>query len=117
VYRRGNLTAKQFTPREDDTRAEPGAAPGISTDRTLEDGVKGQRIDLGQLPAGFGAFEDDPAEGGTEGHITIAPVDENGAIHQQRLEEWARSRDSGDEHELTRLLLEAVVEKNVRGPR
>ena len=116
VYRRGSFTAKQFTPRESDMRAEAGSAPGISTTRALEAGVKGQQIDLGRLPPELRGFEDDPAEGGTAGHVAIAPVDETGVIDQQRLEEWMRSRDAEGEHELTRLLMEAVVEKNVKGP-
>ena len=116
VYRRGSLTAKQFTPREQDAQAGPGTAPGISTARTLEAGVKGQKIDHARLPPGLRAFEDDLGEGGTDGHVAIVPVDEGGAIDRRRLDEWVASREAENEHELTRLLMEAVVEKNVRGP-
>lgn len=117
VYRRGSLTARTFTPRKaTDTTARTGASPGLSTWETLEAGIKGQRIDLSRLRPPLAAFADDPAEGGDAGHVAIAPVDESGAIDQQMLESWAACRDQEDEHPLTTILLEAVVEKNLKGP-
>ena len=90
--------------------------PGISTDRSLEDGAKGQRIDIARLPPPLRAFEDDPAQGGIPGHVTIVPVDAAGAVDQRLLQEWAVAREAGIEHRLTVLLMQAIVEKNVTGP-
>lgn len=117
VYRRGGLTGRNFTPREDDLEGEPGAAAGLSTNESLPQGVKGHAIDLALLPPGLRAFADDPAEaGGEAGHVSIVPVNPQGEIDHEALERWAQARESGEDHPLTQLLLEAVVEKNVRGP-
>lgn len=115
VYRRGSHTQRQLTPRPTDLLAEPGTAPGLSTNATLETGAKGQQIDLARLPAELGAFADDPGEGGTAGHVAIAPVDAAGNLDAQRLAEWAAARDAETEHPLTTLLMQAIVQKNVVG--
>lgn len=83
---------------------------------SLEKGAKGHRIDLSRLRPPLRAFDDDPKEGGNEGHVAIAPVDESGAIDQPLLESWAACRDQEGEHPLTTIVLETVVEKNVKGP-
>jgi hypothetical protein len=61
------------------------------------------------------AIPDEPRQGGTPGHYAIAPVNESGAVDVKQLEAWAASRDSGQTHELTQLLLDAVVEPNAKG--
>lgn len=116
VYRRGSLTARTFTPRPGiDTRGKSGTSPGLSTWETLERGIKGHRIDLSQLQSPLQAFADDPTEGGDVGHVAITPVDEAGEIDRPLLESWAAHRDQEGEHPLTTILMEAVIEKNVRG--
>lgn len=49
------------------------------------------------------------------GHVTIAPVDETGAVELQLLKAWAATREAGIEHRLTQLLMQAVIGKNVLG--
>ncbi len=82
----------------------------------LDAGTKGQRIDLSLLRPPLMVFADDPAEGGEAGHVAIAPVDVSGAIDGRLLEEWASYRDREGQHPLTAMLLEAVVEQNIKGP-
>lgn len=58
---------------------------------------------------------DDTTQGGAPGHFAIAPVNEKGEVEVERLEAWAMSRGTGQTHELTQVLLDAVVEPNAKG--
>ena len=59
------------------------------------------------------AFLDQPDQGGTPGHVAIAPVDVSGDVDVVALEQWASFRKTGRVHPLTQVLLDAVVEPNV----
>ncbi|HEX5443219.1 MAG TPA: hypothetical protein VFW87_05295 [Pirellulales bacterium] len=116
VYIWGNLTSDNFTPRpEKDTIGTPGQQAGLSASNTVPSGKKAQAIDTEKLKLPLQAFPDDTALGGTAGHFAIAPVDEKGEVSFTQLQDWAASRGTGRTHELTQLVLEAVVEPNVKG--
>jgi hypothetical protein len=115
VYRRGRLTAKNFTPRPGaDTIAKPGQAPGLSAfvTLTLAQGEIAQEIDLALLQPPLQAIPDDPALGGTPGHVAITPCDASCAVDQQLLEAWAATRGQLPPHPLTQVVLDAVVDKH-----
>jgi hypothetical protein len=76
---------------------------------------KAQAIDSDLLQPPLRAIPDNPDEGGTEGHVAIVPVTSQGQVDQELLEEWAATRRSGQTHQLTQMLLDAVVEVNIRG--
>ncbi len=117
VYRRGSLTGDNFTPRPGkDTAGGPGQTPGLSTFLAvvLSPKQKAQAIDLDLLRPPLAAIHDDPETGGVEGHVAIVPVDANGQIDQQRLDEWASFRETGRVHPFTQIVLDAVVEVDVR---
>jgi hypothetical protein len=110
VYRRGQLKSRDFTPRPGkDTVGRPGQLPGLSTFRTPTPGKRVQKIDLARLRPPLRAFADDPAKGGTAGHVAILPVDDSGEVDQALLEEWAASRGSAETHPLTQFVLDTVV--------
>src|SRR5579871_4606841 len=112
VYRRGSLTAANFTPRpEKDTVGREGQEPGLSTEETARRGEKAQKIDIALLRPPLRAIADDPAKG-TPGHVAIVPVNEGGEVDEQLLGEWAAARDAGLVHPLTQILLDATVERN-----
>jgi hypothetical protein len=116
VYIWGNLTADNFTPRPGkDTVGGPGQQPGLSASDAIPPGRKAQGIDVDRLRAPLKAIPDDIAQGGTAGHYAIAPVDDKGEIDVKQLEAWARSRGTGQTHEFTQLLFDAVVEPNAKG--
>jgi hypothetical protein len=111
------LTSDNFTPRpEKDTVGAPGQAPGLSTfiSLTLAPRQKAQAIDVGLLQPPLAAIADDPQAGGMEGHVAITPVDGTGQINQQQLDEWASFRGTGRMHAFTQIVLDAVVEVDVR---
>lgn len=113
VYIWGNLTADNLTPRlGKDTTGHPGQAPGLSASDAIPIGRKAQGIDIGKLNAPLKALPDDVAKGGTRGHFSIVPVDENGEVNVTELEAWARSRGTGQTHAFTQIVLDAVVEPN-----
>lgn len=117
VYRRGRLDAMTFTPRLGiDTVGRPGQAPGLSTFETvrLRRREKAQGIDLMLLQPPLRGIPDDPAAGGTAGHVSIVPVDVNGNVDQQLLDEWAASRGQSPPHPLTGDVMAAIVQKDVR---
>ena len=117
VFRRGRLTEKTFTPRPGiDTVWRPGQAPGLSTFETLglRRGEVSQVIAVALLQSPLRAIPDDVAAGGTPGHISITPVDADGSIDQQMLNEWAATRGQSPAHALTGNVLQAVVQINVR---
>jgi hypothetical protein len=114
VYRLGNLTAANFTPRPDrDTVGGPGRSPGLSTVIDLPTGRKAQAIETSLLRLPLVSIPDDPALGGEVGHVAIAPISETGAIDEQLLQEWAASRSEDVVHSLTQSVLDAVVDPNV----
>lgn len=116
VFIWGNLTSDNFTPRpEKDTIGRPGQQPGLSASDTIPPGRKAQGIDIDRLKPPLRAFPDDVAKGGTAGHFAIAPVDTNGEVDAKKLDAWASSRGTGRTHELTQIVLDAVVQANVKG--
>jgi hypothetical protein len=116
IYQRGNLTSDNFTPRPGkDTVGKAGQKAGLSLSESPPGTGKSQAIDLDKLKPPLKAFPDDPDQGGSPGHVAIAPVDDNGEVDGQRLEEWAASRQTGQTHAYTQILLDAVVEPNQKG--
>jgi len=115
VYIWGNLTADNFTPRSDkDTVARPGQEPGLSASETIPPGRKAQAVDLSLLKRPLRAFPDDPEQGGTPGHLAIAPANPSDEVDMDALKAWALFRGGGGTHPYTQILLDAVVEPNVR---
>ena len=116
VYIWGNLTSDNFTPRPGkDTIGRPGQQAGLSASDSIPPGKKTQGIDIDKLKPPLKAIPDDTKQGGTPGHFAIAPVDEKGEVDVQKLEAWAMSRGTGQTHQLTQILLDAVVEPNAKG--
>jgi hypothetical protein len=60
-------------------------------------------------------FPDETQHGGSPGHFSIAPANTKGDVDAKSLADWAMSRGSGHVHELTQMLLDAVVEPNAKG--
>ena len=115
VYVWGNLTANNFTPRLDkDTVGQAGQKPGLSAWEVPPVGRKVQGIELDLLELPLKAFPDEPNQGGTPGHVAIAPADTEGEVDLTTLEEWASSRETDDFHPFTQALLKAVVQPNFR---
>ena len=115
VYVWGNKTADNFTPRPGkDTVCRAGQKPGLSASKVCRRGYKAQRIDLDLLASPLKPFFDQPAQGGTEGHVAIAPADPAGEVDMKALEEWAAFRNTGRLHQFTQILLDAVVTPDVR---
>jgi hypothetical protein len=118
IYIWGNLTSDNFTPRPGkDTIGRPGQHAGLSGWDAIPAGRKAQGIDLDRLKPPLKVFPDDPQAGGTRGHFAIAPVDEDGDVNLTELDDWARSRGTGQTHPFTQILLDAVVEPNAKGQR
>jgi hypothetical protein len=116
VYIWGNKTPDNFTPRpHKDTIGRPGQYPGLSATTTIPPGRKAQGIDVDKLMPPLRAWTDDPEQGGTAGHYSIAPADDRGEVNIEMLTEWAMTRNTGQIHVLTQMLLDAVVEHNVKG--
>lgn len=114
VYIWGNLTADNFTPRPGkDTVGGPGQKPGLSAFESPPTNRKSQGVDLAMIRPALKAFPDQQDEGGTPGHVAIAPVDRSGEVDVVALEQWASFRKTGRVHPLTQILLDAVVEPNV----
>ena len=120
VYRSGSQTSDNFTPRpEKDTTSKPGKKPGLSTFETLValkllPGVKAHKLDLNLLKPPLQAFPDDSIQGGNPGHVAIAPVTPEGNIDQSLLENWASCRRTGVVHILTQVILDCIVETDIR---
>jgi len=116
VYIWGNLTIDNFTPRPGkDTIGRPGQQAGLSASDAILTGRKAQGIEIDRLKPPLKAIPDDPEQGGTPGHFAIAPVDKKGDVDTKQLEAWANSRGTGQTHKFTQILLNAVVEPNVKG--
>jgi hypothetical protein len=115
VYVWGNLTADNFTPRPGkDTIGRSGQRPGLSAFEAPPVGCKAQGIDLDRLVPPLHAFFDEPDEGGTKGHVAIAPADTTGEVDAKALEDWASIRRTEQVHHFTQVLLDAVVRPNFR---
>jgi hypothetical protein len=116
VYIWGNLTADNFTPRPGkDTIGGPGQKAGLSASEAIPPGKKAQGIDTDKLKLPIKAIPDELEQGGTPGHFAIAPVDESGEVDVKQLEAWAMSRGTGQTHDFTQILLDAIVEPNAKG--
>jgi len=116
IYIWGNLTVDNFTPRPGkDTVGRPGQRPGLSALGAVLPGRKAQGVDTDKLKLPLRAFPDDVDQGGTPGHFAVVPVDESGEIDLRGLEAWANLRGTGQIHEFTQILLDAVVEPNAKG--
>jgi hypothetical protein len=119
VYRLGPFRATNFTPRPGkDTVGRPGQAPGLSTFEVIRLGRKdkAQVIDLALLQPPLQAIPDDPGADGTPGHVSIVPVDDTGAVDQQLLDAWASWRIQSSIHPLTQIVMDAVVQQDLKGP-
>jgi hypothetical protein len=115
LYIWGNLTSDNFTPRADkDLVGRPGQKPGLSASDKIPPGRKAQGIDTEKLKPPLTAIPDDTEQGGTPGHFAIAPVDERGEVDMKQLEAWAMSRGTAQAHELTQVVLDAVVAPNMK---
>ncbi|MBI4580988.1 MAG: hypothetical protein HY718_14875, partial [Planctomycetes bacterium] len=67
-------------------------------------------INVGRLKEPLKAIPDDVEQGGSRGHVAIAPMDGKGDVDRKLLEEWAAHREQGVQHYLTGILLDAIVE-------
>lgn len=120
VFRSGAVTTDNFTPRpEKDTTEQAGKPPGLSTFKTmaalsLPPGNKAQQLDLDLLKPPLTPFPDDPTLGGTTDHIAIAPSDAEGNVNQELLKEWAACRKTEVCHRLTQIVLDCIVEIDIR---
>ena len=115
VYRSGSRTDLTMTPRPKDVSADLQEA-GLSVWRDLEAAInldgKAQKIDLSKLdPSILGCFQDQ------HGHVSIVPLDADGKLDMIKLAEWAATRDSAAPHPFTKMIIDAVVERNVRRPK
>jgi hypothetical protein len=81
----------------------------------LRPGEKVQVIDVSLLSSPLQALADDPAAGGTVGHVAITPVDREGNVDQALLDAWADFRGTGQTHPLTAAVHEAVIEVRTGG--
>ena len=117
VYRSGSKSDANMTPRPEDDVSPDLHEAGLSTWRALESAIKkpkgtAQKIDLARLDSAIlGCFQDE------YGHVSIVPIDQNGQLDMIVLAEWAATRDTQTLHPLTQLVLDAVVEVNVRRPK
>lgn len=113
VYRNGSRRQKDMTPRPEHDISANLQEAGLSTWRDLEAAIKpvgkGQKIDLAMLdPALLGCFQDQ------NGHVSIVPIDANGNMDMIKLTEWAKTWSSNAMHPLTTMVMDAIVEKNVK---
>jgi hypothetical protein len=77
---------------------------------------RAQVIDLALLKPPLQGIPDDPGAGGTPGHVSIVPVDDSGTVDQQLLDEWASWRAQHNTvHPLTQIVLDAIVQQDVKG--
>lgn len=124
VFRGGSATNRQLTPRPRKSNDQPGdmvapegQRPGLSVNDALNPGTKGQRIDVTLLQPPLQYFPDEPGPTCKPGHGVITPVTETGEVDQAVLEEWASCRETQEDqpHRLTQLVLDAIVERDVKG--
>ncbi len=115
VYRSGKRRHQDMTPRPDRDVSPNLSEAGLSTWRDLESAIqidrKGVMIDIAKLdPNLLGCFQDEL------GHVSIVPVDAEGKPDMMTLAEWAATKEKDVPHALTVMVLEAIVERNVRRP-
>ena len=113
AYRSGSPSDLAMTPRPDQDVSSDLSDAGLSTWRALEAAVnvgkRAQKIDLTKLDASvLGCFEDEA------GHVSIVPIDEAGNLDMMKLTEWAATRGTAAPHPLTTMVVNAIVEQNVR---
>jgi hypothetical protein len=111
VYRGGTRTNRSLTPRLGrDVSTIPGKA-GLSAFEKFENanrpGNYVQKIDVSRLAAPLAALLED------DGHVGIAPVKADGSIDEDLLTEWAKTRDAGVRHALTKIVYDAIVEADI----
>jgi hypothetical protein len=125
VFRGGSRTNSMLTPRAArDTIAPAGLTPGLSVEDVLEDALedgnkKAQKLDLAKLKLPLAYFPDNPAvENARKGHGVITPVNAEGQVDFNALQEWALARGSQSDtpHPLTQLVIDAIIEIDVRRP-
>jgi len=108
VYRDGARREKDMTPRPDHDVSPNLQEAGISTWRDLEaairPGKKGQKLD----PAVLGCFQDE------NGHVSIVPIDADGNLDLMKLADWAATWGLAPPHPFTKLVMDAIVERNLR---
>lgn len=114
VYRNGSRSDRNMTPRSGDVSSDLRDA-GLSTWRELagaiEPGGKGQKIDLALLDSSvIGCYQDE------DGHVAIVPVEAAGMLDMMKLAEWASARNTSAPHPLTTMIVNAIVDDNVRRP-
>jgi hypothetical protein len=117
VFRGGSATNQALTPRPGrDTVAPSGQQPGLSVEDAMPAAGKAQGIAVDLLKPPLMYFPDDFAKGGTQGHGVIAPTDGSGNVDQTALEEWASCRETQQDaaHPLTQIVIDAIVERDVR---
>jgi hypothetical protein len=106
VYRLAMHRNKDFTPRNPkDTKQpkDPSRLPGLSTTAVPGNGKLNQVIDLARLKEPLRAFAD------ADNHVAIVPVNDQGEIDREKLEEWASYREKKECHPLTQIMLDAIV--------
>jgi len=113
VYRNGNPTPMNFTPRLKDCVADPpspASEPGLSTFVQASDDARSRQmeVNLALLPANLSGFADDPSLGGIAGHVSIAPITLDDSIDHAALSEWAASRGGNRLHRLTIAVMRAA---------
>jgi len=113
VYRSGARREKDMTPRPVGDVSlnlhEAGLSTWCNLDAAIRPGKKGQKIDLALLDtAMLGCFKDE------NGHVAIVPVDADGNLDMMKLAEWAAAWGVDPPHPLTTMVLDAIVERNVR---
>jgi hypothetical protein len=113
VYRDGARREKDMTPRPDQDVSPNVQQAGLSTWRDLEaairPGKKGQKIDLAMLDPGvLGCFQDENR------HVSIVPIDADGNMDMMKLREWAATWGLAPAHPFTRMVMDAIVERNIR---
>lgn len=112
VYRGGPPTPKNLTPRSpQDVEADPGEIPGLSTFDTMERAAVRStyvtEIDLDLLTPPLAGFRDPR----NPGHMLIAPADEEGNVDRALLRAWAETREALEPHELTMIVLAAMIRR------
>jgi len=62
-----------------------------------------------RLDPPLAAIPDDPNQGGTPGHVAIAPIDQSGQMKQELLNQWTVHRDDIKPFWLTQIVLDAII--------
>jgi len=98
----------------------PGRWAGLSAynsaDLAFGFARKIQGINVERLESPLRIFPDDPALGGAEGHVTIAPATPDGSVDAILLGRWAATRKTGRAHPLTDMLKAAIEQPDLKRP-